>query len=294
MNALLTGGAGFIGSHLHDLLMSHGATLTVLDITPQENAWRLSHGPYKYIQGDIRDAGVVEEAIRGCDTVFHLAGLVGTDALIDTPEDAVATNVLGTLNVLQAARRTGALVVHASLTPDWPNSYMISKQAASKFCQMFYREFGSRVVDLRLMHVYGPRQTSMPVKKVIPTFLRAALLDQPIDIYGDGAQLLDLIYVSDAVRAFWLAANTEGAIGQSIEIGTGCAHRLLNVAEIILQQSNSKSSMRFVGRRSGEPESPVPSRAADTGKQKEVLAFVPQVPLLSGLDATRRWIESRL
>jgi UDP-glucose 4-epimerase len=294
MNALLTGGAGFIGSHLLQLLLAEGSALTVLDIAPKDFAWRLEPGPYRYIQGDIRDADVVTEAMRGCDTVFHLAGVLGTDALVERPEDAVTTNVLGTLNVLQAARRSGALVVNVSLIPDWPNSYMISKQAASMFCRMFSHEFLSKVTDLRFTHVYGPRQTWTPIRKVIPSFLRAALVGNPIEIYGDGSQLLDLLHVSDAVRAISIAAKTRGALGQSIEIGTGSVHTLAAIAEMIIEQTNSRAGAQFVGRRPGEAEDRTQFRAADIRSQTEVLAFSPKINLCAGLAETARWVENHL
>ena len=294
MNALLTGGAGFIGSHLLTLLLAEGKALTVLDTTPQEGAWRLGPANYRYIQGDIRYADVVTKAMRGCDTVFHLAGVLGTDTLVERPEDAVTTNVLGTLNVLQAARRAGALVVNASLIPDWPNSYMISKQAASKFCRMFSHEFSSEVVDLRLTHVYGPGQTWAPVRKVIPSFLRAAFAGDPIEIFGDGAQLLDLLYVSDAVRAITLAASIRGAVGQSIEIGTGRTHTLAAIAEMVLGLANSKAGTRFSGRRPGEPEQSDQFRAADIRSQTQVLTFTPRVNFCAGLTETAIWVKSQL
>jgi nucleoside-diphosphate-sugar epimerase len=294
MKALITGGAGFIGSHLVDLLLSERIQVTVLDVVPQADAWRLKRSACAYHCGDIRDLGAVRTAASGCDVVFHLAALLGTDDLVTAAYDAVTTNILGTLNVLTVARENSALLVHTSLIPDWSNSYMITKQAASKFCRMYCRELSTNVVDLRLTHVYGPGQLWCPLRRVIPSFLRAALLGLPIEIYGDGSQLLDLLNVRDAVRAIRTAAATHSAVGQSIEVGTGKAESLVDVAKMIIKQVNSTSCLRFVGRRTGESEDPREFRAVDTRQQTSLLQFESQITFSDGLAEAAYWIERRL
>lgn len=294
MKALVTGGAGFIGSHLGDSLQMDGIVTTVLDIAQPQDAWRLTGWKGAYVCGDVRDLGSLREAAKGCTTIFHLAGLLGTDALISTPHDAVTTNVLGTLNVLQVASEVDATVVHTSLIPDWSNSYMITKQAASKFCQMYSREFSARVIDLRLTHVYGPRQMWAPVRKVIPTFLRSALLNHPVEVYGSGMQLLDLLYVADAVRAIRAAAIETAAVGQSIEVGSGQAHTLLSLAELAITNLRSESPIVRLGRRSGEPEDLSEFRSADTRGQRALLKFRPEVRLASGLASTVLWLKTNI
>ena len=294
MNVVITGGAGFIGSHLVDALALNGETVTVLDHIPQNEAWRLPQTNIAYRCADVRDPIAVRDAIRNCNIVFHLAGLLGTDTLVHAPREALMTNVVGTLNVLDALRETDATMVNVSLLPDWDTTYMITKQAASKFCLMYWKEFSVRVVDLRLTHIYGPRQLWAPVRKAIPSIVRSALLGEPIEIFGNGMQTMDLLHVDDAVRAICSAGFESTAIGKRIEVGYGETLALNSVVDIILELTRSRSPVKCVGRRPGEPEDSGMFRGADVEQQRSILRIEPRIELRVGLERTIQWVSSYL
>jgi UDP-glucose 4-epimerase len=294
MRVVITGGAGFIGSHLVEVLALDGANVTVLDHTLRDEAWRLDQTNLTYHCADIRDPVVVRDAVHNCNVVFHLAGLLGTDTLVDTPREALMTNVVGTLNVLDAVRATGATMVNVSLLPDWNNTYMITKQAASKFCMMYSKELSVRVVDLQLTHIYGPQQLWTPVRKAIPSIIRSAILGEPIEIYGSGMQPMDLLHVDDAARAICSAGAEASAVGKRIEVGSGNTLALNTVVDIILELTHSNSKVKYVGRRPGEPEDLGMFRGAAIEQQRDTLRLEPRIELRSGLERTIHWMDNYL
>src|SRR5579884_3077414 len=171
MRVLVTGGSGFIGGFVVEKLASRGATPVVLDLVPPRD---LEVAP-PYRQGDVRDPAVVERAVAGCHAVVHLAGILGTDLTVDCPRETVETNLLGTLHVLESARRHGCRAVLINVGNDWDNPYTITKQAAVRFGLMYAREFGMPVTVIRAMNGYGPRQKADHTRKLVPTLVCAAL-----------------------------------------------------------------------------------------------------------------------
>lgn len=295
MNIVVTGGAGFIGSHVAEALAQDGEAVTIFDIVPEREAWRITRDLGSHYRcADVRDLKAVRAALESCDAVIHLAGLLGTDSLVWSPRDAVETNIGGMLNVLDAAGEAGVRIVNISLIPDWNNSYMITKQAASKFCLMYAREFGAQTVDLRLSHIYGPRQLWGPIRKAVPSFIRAALATEPIAVFGNGQQLMDLLYVSDVVCAIRKALIEPKAVGRSMEIGYGRSLTLHELVHTILELTNSRSEIHYVGRRPGEPEDFSSFREVDVQQQQDVLDFHPKTPLRAGLMRTIDAIERYL
>lgn len=289
MKALITGGAGFIGTHLAEHLSAKGFEITIFDILDNDCYFDFDFSSYQRVRGDVENYPDLEKAAYGCDVIFHLAGLLGTDFLIERAEAAVQTNIIGTLNVLEAARANKALVVYLSLLPDWDNPYMITKNAAAKFCQMYYREFGLKTIVIRATHIYGERQRWEPVRKAVPNFIIAALQQKPLTIYGSGEQLMDLLYVKDAVQAIASSIERPAAIGNSIELGSGEQVRVTQLARTIIDLCGGASILEFEGKRPGEPHIPDAYYPADTTQQKKVLGFVPSTTLLSGLQKTIGW-----
>src|SRR5579884_2732446 len=168
MRVLVTGGSGFIGGFVVEKLASRGATPVVLDLVPPRD---LEVAP-PYRQGDVRDPAVVERAVAGCHAVVHLAGILGTDLTVDCPRETVETNLLGTLHVLESARRHGCRAVLINVGNDWDNPYTITKQAAVRFGLMYAREFGMPVTVIRAMNGYGPRQKADHTRKLVPEPIR--------------------------------------------------------------------------------------------------------------------------
>ena len=253
MKVLITGAAGFIGTHLALELLKHDYSLHLFDID-NVNLKRLNNPRDVYcFRGDIQQKESLTAAIEGVEVVFHLASLLGTDYLVDFPIEAVQVNTIGTLNILNAAKERKIKVIYLSLLPDWLSPYMITKRASEKFCQMFHEEFGTDTIVLRASHIYGKYQKWKPARKAIPNFIKSALNNEDITIFGSGNQLMDLLYVKDSVKALRKISNVSGAGGKTLELGSGMGISVLYVAEKIIEICKSKSRIIFGGKRPGEP-----------------------------------------
>jgi nucleoside-diphosphate-sugar epimerase len=227
MNALVTGGAGFIGSHLVDRLLTDGHIVTVLDnlSTGLESNLVDARDQIRFVQGDIRDLKVVRECVAGQDIVFHQAALGSVPRSIDDPITSNAVNVNGTLNMLVASKDAGVKrFLYASSssvygdTPKLPkvetmplnplSPYALTKLAAEEYCRIFHRVYGLETVALRYFNVFGPRQRpDGPYAAVIPRFIAAILAGQSPKINGDGRQSRDFTFVANNIEANILAAH---------------------------------------------------------------------------------------
>ncbi|MGH2619186.1 MAG: NAD-dependent epimerase/dehydratase family protein, partial [Anaerolineales bacterium] len=238
MRVLVTGGAGFIGSHLVERLLVEGHSVRVLD-----NLSTGHHGPgsengVEFIQGDVRDRATVEASLDRVDQVFHLAAQVSVPASIQAPVECYEVNLTGSLQVLDASREAGVKrVVLASsaavygdffgpvseTTPPAPLSpYAASKLGMEQAAKLFTDSFGLPTVCLRFFNVYGPRQApDSQYAAVIPGFIQAGLVQEPMVIHGDGQQRRDFLFVADAVEACLLAAPREQPNGGIVNIGGG-------------------------------------------------------------------------
>jgi UDP-glucose 4-epimerase len=242
-SALVTGGAGFIGSHLVDTLVSAGCKVAVLDNLSSGNYSNLKHleGQFAFYQDDIRNPQAINTAAEGCEVIFHLAAIVSVPQTIEDPVDSAAVNDTGTLLVLDAARKKKArrvifssscavygddrrLPKQEDMDPKPQSPYAVQKLAAEYYARVYYELYGLEAAVLRYFNVYGPRQDpSSPYSGVISIFMTKALHNEPAVIYGDGNQSRDFIYVQDVVRANLLAAAAKGVGGQVMNIGTGSA-----------------------------------------------------------------------
>src|SRR4051794_12837298 len=229
MKALVTGGAGFIGSNICRLLLEEGHQVAVLDNLQTGFRQNLEiPGTIRFIEGDVRDRAAVAEAIEGCDTVFHLAASVGNVRSIEDPLLDAEINVLGAVNVLEAARMAGVrrFVLSSScgifgepevlpmpeahpFNPDSP--YGVSKLAQEKLALVYGKLYGIESVCLRYFNVYGVNQRLDAYGNVIPIFVFNLLAGRPITIYGDGEQTRDFVNVRDVARANMAAATVPGA-----------------------------------------------------------------------------------
>ncbi len=289
---LVTGGAGFIGSHLVDALVPEN-DVRVLDDFSTGRRERLPEDVTVY-EGDVRDAGLVERAMEGVDLVFHTAALISVPESTKHPERSHDINARATLSILERARRVDARVVlssscalygppestpiHESDAKSPTSPYGVDKLTADTYARLYNDLYGLETVALRYFNVYGPRQAENPYSGVVSTFLRQARADEPITVEGDGAQTRDFVHVSDVVQANLLAATTD-AVGDAYNVGTGSSVSIEELARLVRTTADSGSEIVHVDARPGD----VDRSRADIGRIRERLGYEPRVSLSDGL-----------
>lgn len=298
---LVTGGAGFIGSHTVDALLENGSEVWVLDNLTSgflNNLRRWKGFPeLHFIRGDIRQHGLLNGLARKVDAIVHLAALVSIDVSIRRPDLTNQVNVVGTLNVLRSAvkHKVMKVVVASSssvygdvgrkgLSEVMPlnptNPYGVSKLAAEKYTQIFHRTYGLRTVSLRYLNVYGERQSSNPYSGVIAIFANRLMIGKRPVIYGDASQTRDFIHVSDVVKANLLALKTERGIGESFNIGTGHATSIIQLYRLLAHLTGkTRLTPVFRPSRTGD----IKHSCARTSKARSNLGFEAKVTLEEGL-----------
>lgn len=288
---LVTGGKGFIGSHLIDKLLKQNFDITTYDRsekTVRYEGW----DKVKHTQGDILDKELIGQTVANFDYVFHLAGVLGTSETIENIYEAVELNIVGELNVLEALRRynkKGLVITIGGI--EWLNPYAITKLAAEKFALMYIQEFNLDVKVVRGLNTYGPRQKHQPVKKAVPNFILNALQNKPLEIYGDGNQILDLVYVEDLVEVMVRAMKFNGKIPHVIDAGTGIKITVNRLADTIIKLICSKSKIVYLPMRKGEPKNSVTLGKVDTLKE---IDYIPTTSLEEGLKKTIPWYKNFL
>jgi UDP-glucose 4-epimerase len=303
MRVLVTGGAGFIGSHIVHALIERGDTVRVLDNFSSGKRQHLAGLDIELVEGDILDASAVRAAALGMTHVIHLAAFVSVPGSVEDPLACDAVNVTGTLNVLLAARELGIQrVVFASSTavygdafdrpkhedlPLYPLSpYGVAKLAAEKYCQAFHGVYGLETVALRFFNVFGPRQDPKSAyAAAIPRFIRALLENRRPVIYGDGEQTRDFVYVTDVAQANLLALQAPGAAGQAFNIASGESVSINHVVRALGEAAGTPLEPEHIAARAGE----IRRSEADITKARAVLGFTPAVNLCDGLALTLRW-----
>jgi nucleoside-diphosphate-sugar epimerase len=261
MNVLITGGTGFIGSYVVDQLLKDGDQPVIFD-----RHVRRPPAGCELILGDVRDPVAVTEACAHVDAVIHLAAVLGTQETITNPRPAAETNILGALNVFEAISQYGLRASYAAVGNHWmDNGYSISKTAAERFAHMFNTDRGTRIGVVRALNAYGPRQSvAVPyghskVRKIMPSFVCRALSGHPIEVYGDGSQIMDMIHVRDVAKVFVEAMRSGPTDGLRVyEAGTGRRTTVLDVAQLVQNevriQTGIKAEILHLPMRPGEPD----------------------------------------
>ncbi len=298
---LVTGGAGFIGSHLVRGLLERGDTVRVLDNFSTGYRANLEGVDVEVVEGELRSYERVHNAMRGIEVVFHLGAMGSVPRSVQDPLTSSAVNVEGTLNVLLAARDEGARrVVFSSSTsvygstrelptteatpPDPISPYGVAKLAAERYCVSFSRVYDSlESVVLRYFNVFGPRQSpSSQYAAVVPLFVTAIAAGEPITIFGDGEQSRDFTYVGNVVDATARAADASGASGRMFNIASAAPATVNRVAELIGEIVGRPVERRHLPPRTGD----IRDSWADISAAREVLGWEPEVSLEEGLRRT--------
>ena len=313
MKALVTGGAGFIGSHIVQTLLEQGQQVRVLDNFStgkrenlEELRQRFDGDQLEVLEGDVRDASIVNQAVRGVDVIFHEAAFVSVPQSMEEPQACFDVNLTGTSLLFDAARRAGvrrAVVASSAavygesdalplveMTPLQPKSpYAVSKRVNEMYAELFTGSFGFEVVALRYFNVYGPRQRPDSMyAAAVPIFARRLLDNKPVTVFGDGGQTRDLINVRDIVHANLVASEHPNAAGKIFNICTGVETRLLDLLDVMYELLPNAPVHVHAPPRAGDIYRSVgsPQKAADE------MGFRAQVPLVDGLKEVIDWMRN--
>jgi UDP-glucose 4-epimerase len=279
MRVLVTGARGFIGEYVCAELMRRGHAVLAFD---RRNAGL----NFSTSLGDVRDAEAVAGAAAHADAVIHLAGVLGTQETIDYPEEAIATNIGGSLNVFRACQRYSLPCVYITVANHWmENPYSITKTTAERFARMYVKEKGVWIAVVRAYNAYGAGQKAWPVRKIIPSFMRQALRGLPLEIYGDGQQVMDMIHVRDVARIL-VDSLGQSTADSTIEAGSGEATTVYEIARLVNELTGNQAGVQFLPMRPGEPKGAV----VLASKLKEGEA---RVPLRVGLLDTIVWYKQK-
>ncbi|MBS1705765.1 MAG: NAD-dependent epimerase/dehydratase family protein [Armatimonadetes bacterium] len=304
---LVTGGAGFIGSHLADALVRLGNRVTILDNFESGSKSNLVDlvDDVEIIEGDIRDEALVESLCRGKDCVFHLAAIVGVPISFDSPNHTFDINLGGTVKVLEGARKAGARFIlsssaavygcsHPKSQPhnNLPSSpYGLQKLLGERYAQWYSQFYGTDVAVLRYYNVYGPRQNpKSPYASVLSSFLYRGLTGKDLVIYGDGLQTRDIVYVGDIVRANLAASQLSTMPANPIDIGSGRSLSVLEIAQTTIRVLGANVNIIHGEARPGE----VRFSECDPCPAQESLDFRAETRFADGLSATANWMKDMI
>ena len=295
---LITGGAGFIGSHIAEALIQRGDNVRILDNFSTGKRANLAYAPgASVIIGDVRELDTVRDAVAGVDYVLHLAAMISVPQSMNDPLGAHANNVTGTLNVLLAAREFSVkrVVLSSSCAVYGDNDalplnelaetrplspYATTKLLGEAYCQLFYTTYDVPTTCLRYFNIYGPRQDpASEYAAVIPKFAQRMRLRQAPIIFGDGMQTRDFVYVGDVVRANLLACQHDSAKGQVLNVATGRGVSLLELVEALNQVLGTSIQPVFAAPRAGD----IKHSWGSAERMADVLNFKPRVSLIDGL-----------
>ncbi len=310
---LVTGAGGFIGSRLCERMVEEGASVRafvrytsraeigLLKLLPSEIL-----GNVEIIRGDLRDLNAVEQAAKGVDTIFHLGALISIPYSYVHPVETVQTNVIGTMNILEACRKTGAKLVHTStsevygtalrvpIDEDHPlqgqSPYSASKIGADKLVESYYRSFDVPSITIRPFNTYGPGQSS---RAVIPTIITQALSGDLVRL-GNLEAIRDFTYLDDTVEGFLLAVQAGFWDGETYNLGSGEEISIGEIAELIFRIMGKQPEIQVEPRRLRPEKSEVLRLISDNRKAKAALGWQPKVGMEEGLRRTIDWISTHL
>ena len=304
---LVTGGAGFIGSHLVDTLVTEGCDVVVLDDLSSGSLSNLELVKDKitFYKGNIQDQKILMKAAKNCEVIFHQAAMVSVTKTVDKPVDSAIINDLGTLLVLEAARQNKVkrivlasssavygddplLPKHENMPPKPMSPYAVQKLTGELYARIYYDLYGLETVCLRYFNVYGPRQDpSSPYSGVISIFITRAVSKKPPVIYGDGKQYRDFVFVKDVVKANLLAAIANDAVGQIFNIGTGKNVSINSLWDMICFLSGLNIKPEYAPPRPGD----ILESVASIEQAKSALGFEPDYLFKKGLEITFKWYK---
>ena len=309
MRVFITGGAGFIGSHLADALVARGDAVTILDNMSTGSASNIAHleGTIEIIKGDIRDVATVERAMANADLVLHMAAALGVNTILESPIESVSTNFTGSEVVLQAATKLNKRIVIASTSEIYGKNskqplnelddrvvgtpqkirwtYSDAKALEEAIAHALFLTKGLKVTTVRLFNTVGPRQTGR-YGMVVPRFVQSALAGQPITIYGDGTQSRVFCHVADAVKAILILTSDDKAIGEVYNIGGVGETTIKQLAEKIIERTKSSSVITYTAYDDAYPAGyeDMQRRVPDTTKIKNAIGWSPEHTLDSIID----------
>ena len=303
---LVTGGAGFVGANLVRGLLAEEARVTVLDDLFTGRRENLPETGFDFVEGSVCDPPLVEHLVAGNDIVIHAAA---RNIVVSTrnPRDDFETNIGGTLNVLMAARATGARrVIYTSSTSVYGNPrylpvneddhlslltpYAVSKLAGEHYCMAFFESYGLATTAVRYSNIFGPGQDpANPYCGVVAKFCESLFAGQGPAIHGDGNQTRDFTYIDDAVAATLLAATAERAIGEVFNVGTGVETSVNALAKMLIELTASTATATHTNRRDVDN---IRRRVVNIEKTRRALRWVPEITLEEGLRRTIEWQRS--
>jgi len=306
-SALVTGGAGFIGSHLVDALLKAGCRVTVIDNLSTGRMENLAsvRDRITFIEGDILDETLLTRAVAGCEVVFHQAAVVSVPKTVEDPVGSAAVNDLGTVKVLEAARKADSRrVVLASssavygddpvlpkneeMSPRPLTPYAVQKLTGEYNAHLYHQLYGLETVCLRYFNVFGPRQDpSSPYSGVISIFMSKVVENAAPTIYGDGGQFRDFVFVRDVVTANLLSATRPGVGGRVFNVGTGKQVTINRLWEMVRDLGGLKIPADYGPSRAGD----IRESVADIGLAAKLLGFMPACEFDAGLEKTFLWFK---
>lgn len=302
MKVLLTGGAGFIGSHVVDRLLKDGHEVTVVDLWESDELRVHTDNPsFNFVKASVLNDEVMDKVVAGKDRVIHMAAILGTSETITTydVENVAMTNVVGTIKMFKHCKKHDVKRVLVPTTPDvpWINPYKITKAAVEKFGQLFSKEFGLEVVALKLGNIYGarerwldgPKEAPFNYQKIVPTILMEKMKGNKFQIFGNGNQKSEYIYVDDVVESFSRALISEKNLGgEIIHIGRGENNSVLEIIKAVEEAWGQKIDVEYVDMRPGEIHIEI---ALEPSSLKELLDYELQWELQAGLVETIKYYE---
>lgn len=311
MKILITGGAGFIGSHLCEKYIKEGNAVICLDNFMSGNVINIRHltkyRNFKLVEGDVRDFDLLEKIMPGVDVIFHLAAQIHVDRSVVEPKLTYEINVTGTQNVLEAGRMYDVeKVIHASTSEVYgsseyhpmdekhplnaPHPYGASKIAADRMCYAYIKTYGMDIPILRFFNIFGPRQKDVGYGGVISIFTRRVLSNVSPTIYGDGLQTRDYTYIDDAIRAYDLVLKYDKRITEPVNFGTGKEISILDLANMIIDLCDKKGKIKPVHVEPRTEE--VKQLIADATKAKKLFGWKPTYDFREGLKRFIEWYKN--
>ncbi len=316
MRVLITGGAGFLGSHLADAFLAREAGVTILDVIGDLKVrHHLGNPRFRYVRDSVLNADILDGLVARSDLVYHLAAVVGVEHYVGDPYEVLNVNVNGTQAVLKAAYKHNRKVILASTSEVYGRNpripfaedddrvlgstrrdrwcYATSKAAAEHFC-FAYQRLGLPVVVLRYFNVYGPRLDKLDVGRVVTIFMGQVLRHETVTVIGDGTQTRCFTYVDDAIRATVAAGLEPAAVGQICNVGSDEEISILELARTMIRVAGSPSEIRFVTPEAiyGERYEDVPRRVPSLRRMHEILGVRAETPLREGLRRTIAWFRA--